>query len=105
MFRFRNRFPRWALPAAVLALAGASAISSGAGAATVSAEAGKVARLPNSSRGVPLPTKQPPGFIAIDKVSDGCGQKRLAVQGARSDVRERRRRGAQGRLHRGMRDS
>ena len=75
MLRFRNRFPRYGLPAAVLALACASAISSGSGAAMVSAEAGKVARLPNLSGGHPLPQKLPPGWIAIHKVSDGCGQK------------------------------
>ena len=31
--------------------------------------------MPNASGGLPLPRKQPPGWIAIDKVSDGCGQK------------------------------
>jgi hypothetical protein len=73
MFRFRVRSSRFSLPA-LLALACASAIASGAGAAPVSAEAGTVAEGPNAQGPRPLPDKRPPGWIAIEKVSDGCGQ-------------------------------
>lgn len=48
--------------------------ASGAGAATVSAEAGKAAQVLNATGPHPLPDKRPPGWIALGKVSDGCGQ-------------------------------
>jgi hypothetical protein len=58
-----------------VAVACASVAASGAGAATVSAGAAGVAKAPSAQGPHPLPQDRPPGWIAIDKVSDGCGQK------------------------------
>jgi hypothetical protein len=46
----------------------------GASMAWVSAEAARVAGLVNVAGSQPLPDKRLPGWIAIEKVSDGCGQ-------------------------------
>jgi hypothetical protein len=72
MFRFRVRISRYTLRAALLTVACASVIASGA--ATVSAAAGTAADRPSGNGSHPLPAKRPPGWIAIEKVSDGCGQ-------------------------------
>ncbi len=47
---------------------------SSAAAATLSADATKGAKVLNATGPQPLPDKRPPGWIALDKVSDGCGQ-------------------------------
>lgn len=66
----------WGRAARAALLVAAFVVSvSGARAATVSAEAGNVAKVMSATRPHPLPDQQPPGWIAIDKVSDGCGQK------------------------------
>jgi hypothetical protein len=46
----------------------------GASTALVSADAASVAARSNTVGPQPLPEKRPPGWIAIEKVSDGCGQ-------------------------------
>ena len=82
MFPIRIRFPGFS-PRVALALACAAALASslvtGALASDrqspmVSVEAGKVGEVPNAKGTHPLPQKRPPGWIAIEKVSDGCGQ-------------------------------
>ena len=47
---------------------------SGVRVATASAEADRAAKVMNATAVQPLPDKRPPGWIALDQVSDGCGQ-------------------------------
>ena len=76
MLRFRIRTRRLPLRLRAIAVACVSAIALGAGAAAVSAGAGTTpnANLPKAVGPHPLPAKRPPGWIAIEKVADGCGQ-------------------------------
>jgi hypothetical protein len=60
--------------ASVLGLVAALVVGvSGAGAATGSGEGDNVAEVLTAFGPKPLPDKRPPGWIAIDKVSDSCG--------------------------------